>query len=151
MSSTWNKDWFALVTSTSPFWDLSRNRPQRPASSRPVGPHDAPYVPLNERETMADIARLAGWPVILVVGMRLGCLSHALLTAEAVRGAGLALAGWVANAVDPQMQRLAENIATLDERLAALRLGSVPWLGERATPETAARYLDATRLFGGGA
>ncbi len=109
------------------------------------------YVPLNERETMADIARLAGWPVILVVGMRLGCLSHALLTAEAVRGAGLALAGWVANAVDPQMQRLAENIATLDERLAALRLGSVPWLGERATPETAARYLDATRLFGGGA
>ena len=106
------------------------------------------YVPLNERETMADLARLAGWPVVLVVGMRLGCLSHALLTAEAVRGAGLALAGWVANAVDPQMPRLAENIAALDERLDALRLGSVPWLGAHARPETAALYLDATALFG---
>jgi len=108
------------------------------------------YVPLNERETMADLARLAGWPVILVVGLRLGCLSHALLTVEAIRAAGLVLAGWVANAVDPQMQRPAENIAALDERLDALRLGSIPWLGACAGPETAALYLDATALFGSG-
>ena len=55
--------------------------------------------------------------MILVVGMRLGCLNHALLTAQAIRAAGLTLAGWVANCIDPQMRVLEQNIATLEQRL----------------------------------
>lgn len=87
-------------------------------------------VPLNERETMADLAqalladRKAGG-VVLVVGMRLGCLNHALLTAEAIRADGLPLLGWVANCIDPQMGALAANIATLEARLNAPRLATI--------------------------
>lgn len=106
-------------------------------------------VPLNASETMADLAAALGWPVVLVVGMRLGCLNHALLTAADIRAAGLALAGWVANVMDPQMRCLDENIASLERRLPAPRLGTVPWLGEQAAPEQAAEYLDAGLLAGG--
>jgi dethiobiotin synthetase len=68
-------------------------------------------VPVNQMQNGADLARALNLPVILVVGMRLGCLSHALLTAQAIRIAGLPLAGWVANGVDPQMQvATAENM-----------------------------------------
>ena len=70
-------------------------------------------VPLNNRETLADVARELNCQVILVVGLRLGCLNHALLTAEAVRRDGLTIAGWVGNVIDEQMPRLEENIATL--------------------------------------
>lgn len=80
-------------------------------------------VPLNARQTGADLARALNLPVILVVGMRLGCLSHALLTAQAIRAAGLTLAGWMANCIDPQMQVLEENIATLEQRLDGPLLG----------------------------
>jgi dethiobiotin synthetase len=66
-------------------------------------------------------------PVVLVVGLRLGCLNHALLTAEAIRADGLRLAGWVANGIDPQMSCRDENIATLASRLQAPLLGVVPW------------------------
>jgi dethiobiotin synthetase len=66
-------------------------------------------------------------PVVLVVGLRLGCLNHALLTAEAIRADGLHLAGWVANTVDPAMACRDENIDTLRQRLAAPLLGTVPW------------------------
>jgi len=76
-------------------------------------------VPLNARENTADLARRLGLPVLLVVGMRLGCLNHALLTAHAVRACGLELAGWVANHVDPQMTHAEANVAALAERLAA--------------------------------
>lgn len=105
-------------------------------------------VPLNERETMADVAAALGWPVILVVGMRLGCLNHALLTAGAIRGAGLPLAAWVANSAGPAMAALDANIATLDERLGAPRLGALPWLGAGVTIEAATGYLDLSRLPG---
>lgn len=84
-------------------------------------------VPLNEQQTGADLARALNLPVILVVGMRLGCLNHALLTAQAIRAAGLPLAGWVANCVDPQMLALEENIATLEQRLDGLLLEVVPF------------------------
>lgn len=103
-------------------------------------------VPLNDSETMADVARLLGWPVILVVGMRLGCLNHALLTAAAVRGAGLSLAGWVANSPWPPMAALDANIATLEARLPAARLGSVPWLGSEAQADTVVTCLDLSKL-----
>jgi dethiobiotin synthetase len=77
------------------------------------------HVPLNEVETGADLAAALGLPVLLVVGLRLGCLNHALLTQEAIHARGLTLAGWVANRIDPLMQAQEDNIATLRARLSA--------------------------------
>lgn len=85
-------------------------------------------VPLNDTETLADLAIAMAAPVVLVVGLRLGCLNHALLTAEAIRADGLCLAGWVANQINPDMACVAENIATLRQRLPAPLLGVLPWL-----------------------
>jgi len=76
-------------------------------------------VPLNEKQDSAELAQQLGLPVILVVGMRLGCLNHALLTAEAIGACGLKLAGWVANVLDADMLALRDNIAALEQRLAA--------------------------------
>lgn len=90
-------------------------------------------VPLSETESMADLACELAMPVILVVGLRLGCLNHALLTAEAIRRDGLRLAGWVANAVDPHMDAREENIETLRAALGAPLLGVVGW--EEAAPQ----------------
>lgn len=104
-------------------------------------------VPLNDHETMADLAAALGWPVILVVGMRLGCLNHALLTAAAVERTGLRLAGWVANCAWPTMVALEQNVATLTARLAAPCLGTVPFLGESPAPAAAAAHLDAVPLL----
>lgn len=82
-------------------------------------------VPLNMREDGADLARELGLPVVLVVGMRLGCLSHALLTADAIRSQGLTLAGWVANRIDPDMMYFESNLDALRQRLGAPLLGVV--------------------------
>ena len=87
-------------------------------------------VPLSETDCMADLAIRIGHPVILVVAMRLGCLNHAILTAESIRARGANFAGWVANIVDAGMPVLKENIETLDARLGAPLLGTVPWLDE---------------------
>lgn len=105
-------------------------------------------VPLNDQESMADLAIWLGYPVILVVAMRLGCLNHALLTAQAIQAAGLPLAGWVANSAGPAMDAFDENLRTLEQRLPALRLGTVPYLGKAATPEQVNTWLDGTPLFG---
>ncbi|MEO7387674.1 MAG: dethiobiotin synthase [Gammaproteobacteria bacterium] len=104
-------------------------------------------VPLNDTETMADVATWLGYPVILVVSMRLGCLNHALLTAAAIKAARLTLAGWVANSTGPAMEAFDDNLRTLDERLPALRLGTVPFLGSDVTPEKVNTWLDGTSLF----
>lgn len=80
-------------------------------------------VPLDSRYHIADFAAALDLPIILVVGMRLGCLNHALLTAEAITQRGLKWAGWVANILDPDMPALEENIATLDRRLPSPGLG----------------------------
>ena len=77
-------------------------------------------VPLNEREDTADLAVRLQLPVLLVVGMRLGCLNHALLTAEAIAARRLRLAGWVANQIEPAMPAFAENVAALKERIPGL-------------------------------
>lgn len=82
-------------------------------------------VPLNEREDSAGLAQQLALPVILVVGMRIGCLNHALLTAAAIEGCGLKPAGWVANVLQPDMPALADNIAALELRLNAPLLGVV--------------------------
>lgn len=83
-------------------------------------------VPLGEGFDTADLAQVLGLPVILVVGLRLGCLNHALLTAEAIARRGLRLAGWIANAIDPAMARSDDNVATLAARLPAPLLGLLP-------------------------
>lgn len=87
------------------------------------------HVPLSDTTTGADLAQALALPVVLVVGLRLGCLNHALLTAEAVRARGLTLAGWVANRVDPAMLAADENIAYLRARLQAPLLAEVPHQG----------------------
>ncbi|MBP6058857.1 MAG: dethiobiotin synthase [Nitrosomonas sp.] len=102
-------------------------------------------VPLNVQQTGADLVQVLNLPVILVVGMRLGCLNHALLTEQAIRAAGLPLAGWVANCMDPQMLVLAENIATLKQRLDCPLLGVVPFENDMDTKKDA-EFLDVARL-----
>lgn len=82
-------------------------------------------VPLSPTHTGADLAQALGLPVLLVVGLRLGCLNHALLSAEAIRARGLTLAGWVANRIDPAMAAADDNIAFLRERLGAPLLADI--------------------------
>jgi len=84
-------------------------------------------VPISDREMLSSLPKELKLPVILVVGMRLGCLNHAVLTAEAIKHDGLVLAGWVANLIDPNMAELEANIATLKQRLSAPCLGVVPY------------------------
>lgn len=102
-------------------------------------------VPLAGQASLSDLAINLGLPVILVVGVRLGCINHAVLTAEAIARDGLTLAGWVANVVDPKTSRLEENLATLAERLPAPCLGQVPRLA-KATPAAVAECLDLALL-----
>ncbi|BFM13351.1 dethiobiotin synthase [Simiduia litorea] len=102
-------------------------------------------VPLNNTETLADLARELDQPVILVVGMKLGCINHALLTFEAILRDGLAVAGWVANAVQADMAVFDENLATLRQRLPAPLLGVVPHFSAPSA-EQAAEHLDLAPL-----
>jgi dethiobiotin synthetase len=95
-------------------------------------------VPLGPVSDTADLAVALDLPVILVVGLRLGCINHALLTEQAIAARGLKLAGWVANGIDPAMARVDENLATLKARISAPLLGIVPY---GTTPETAALAL----------
>ncbi|EAY63537.1 Dethiobiotin synthetase [Burkholderia cenocepacia PC184] len=106
-------------------------------------------VPLNDTQDTADLAVALGLPVVLVVGVRLGCISHALLTADAIRQRGLTLAGWVANHVDPAMSFADENVATIRDWLA--REHRAPLIGRiahmtPAAPESAAAMLDIAAL-----
>lgn len=82
-------------------------------------------VPLSPQHTGGDLAQALGLPVLLVVGLRLGCLNHALLSAEAIRARGLTLAGWVANRIDPAMAAPDDNIAFLRQRLSAPLLADI--------------------------
>jgi len=102
-------------------------------------------VPLAPGLFASDIAKAWQLPVILVVGLRLGCLSHALLTAEAIVADGRPLLGWVGNRIDPSMDAPDENIATLRELLPAPCLGILP---HGVAPAQAASSLDLTALAG---
>jgi dethiobiotin synthetase len=104
-------------------------------------------VPLSDACDTADLAQQLGLPVILVVGLRLGCLNHALLTVDAIAARGLMLAGWVANVVDLGMQYGMDNIDALAARLPAPMLGCVPRL-PAALPSAAAAHLDFSSLPG---
>jgi dethiobiotin synthetase len=103
-------------------------------------------VPLGERLTMAEVARALGLPVILVVGLRLGCLNHALLTVEAIRRTNIPLAGWVANRIDPAMTHVPENIATLAQKIEAPLLAQIPYQSA-AQPDAASAVLPVVEMI----
>lgn len=102
-------------------------------------------VPLSNHASLSDLAIALKLPVILVVGVRLGCINHALLSAEAIARDGLQLAGWVANVIEPRTSRLEENLASLAERLPAPCLGRVPKL-KQATADAVAEHLQLDLL-----
>jgi dethiobiotin synthetase len=102
-------------------------------------------VPLTDDFDTADFAVELGLDVILVVGLRLGCLNHALLTAEAIAARGLRLVGWIANQIDPEMPHQADNVQALQQRLSAPLLGIVPWMSV-AAPAPAADAIDFSLL-----
>jgi len=102
-------------------------------------------VPLTDDIDTADSAVGLGLDVIIVVGLRLGCLNHALLTAEAIAARGLRLSGWVANQIDPEMPHQTDNVQALQRRLSAPLLGVVPWMSV-AAPAIAADVIDFSLL-----
>jgi dethiobiotin synthetase len=101
-------------------------------------------VPLSRGLLAADIARQWQLPVILVVGLRLGCLNHALLSARAIATDGCRLVGWVGNLIDPEMAAVDENLATLRQLLPAPCLGVLP---HGVPPYTAASKLDMSLIM----
>jgi dethiobiotin synthetase len=93
-------------------------------------------VPLGDKIDMLDVAARLELPLVLVVGIRLGCLNHALLSAHAIAARGLAFAGWIANRIEPAMAAGDANVSTLQDRLPAPLLEDVPWLDGDAPPPT---------------
>jgi dethiobiotin synthetase len=103
--------------------------------------------PLGERIDMLDIARALRLPALMVVGVRLGCLNHALLTSLAIRARGLNLVGWIANSIDPTMACQDQNVAALGRLLSAPRIASIRW-GYADAPEWAAiEAIEASANF----
>ncbi len=103
-------------------------------------------VPLDAQRSFAELPGLLGMDVLLVVGLRLGCLNHALLTVEAIAARGYRLAGWIGNGIDPTYARSTANIATLTEMIAAPCLGIVPWLADPGVAEAATALAGAAYL-----
>jgi dethiobiotin synthetase len=101
-------------------------------------------VPLSDSLMQADLVRALALPVVLVVGLRLGCINHTLLTARAIEADGCALAGWIANRIDPEMAFADENLATLRGRLAAPLLGELAF---GADANDAGALIDAVSLL----
>ena len=104
-------------------------------------------VPLDASRSCAELPVLLGMDVILVVGLRLGCLNHALLTVEAIAARGLSLAGWVGNSVDPAFARRDANVETLRARIAAPCLGIVPWMEKPDVAVAATHLASASHLL----
>jgi dethiobiotin synthetase len=100
-------------------------------------------VPLGESFDSADLAQALDLPVILVIGLRLGCINHALLSAEAITARGLTLAGWIGNTLQPLMQRLEENLNTLRDQLPAPCMGVLPYIADGDV----ARAASALQIF----
>ncbi len=97
-------------------------------------------VPLSESKDAADLAIALDLPLILVVGMRLGCINHALLSVEAITARGLRLAGWVANRIDPAMAAYEDNLAALRRRISAPLLAEMPWQSASDPARMAAHF-----------
>lgn len=119
--------------------------------------HDAEYlliegaggwlVPLNNQETYADYVQSEKLDVIMVVGMKLGCINHALLTQASILAMGLNLIGWVANIIDPHMAAKTENISTLKNALKAPCLGEIPWIEGENIIQQASKYVNISALL----
>jgi dethiobiotin synthetase len=105
-------------------------------------------VPLGPALFASDLPKALGLPVVMVAGLRLGCLNHSLLTVESIRAGGNRLAGWVANQIDPGMQVRDENLATLAALIDAPFLGLVPWMAA-PEPRRIAACLRVEPLLGG--
>lgn len=86
------------------------------------------YAPISKSKSMADLPKALGIPTLLVVGLRLGCLNHAQLTKQAIEASGVELAGWVANAIDPQLERVAQNLSSLEQMLGREPLAVFPFV-----------------------
>ena len=104
------------------------------------------FTPLSDTFTFADWVTQEQLPVILVVGVKLGCINHAMLTAQAIQHAGLTLAGWVANDVTPPGKRHAEYITTLTRMIPAPLLGEIPWLAENPENAATGKYINLALL-----
>ncbi len=104
------------------------------------------FTPLSQEQTFADWVIAEQLPVILVVGVKLGCINHAMLTAQAVQQAGLRLAGWVANDVVVPGKRHREYMASLTRLIPAPLLGEIPWLGQEADTANVGQYLSLNAL-----
>lgn len=107
------------------------------------------FTPLSETFTFADWVVDEQLPVILVVGIKLGCINHAMLTAQAIEQAGLRFAGWIANDVQPPGPRHTEYLATLRRVLKAPCLGEIPWLTHAPHAAQNGHYLDLSVLTPG--
>lgn len=105
-------------------------------------------VPLGPSLSVSDLPLALDLPVILVCGIRLGCINHSLLTAESIRASGARLVGWVANQIDPDMLARDENLATLAALLGAPCLGVVPWMAS-TDPRHLASHLDIAPIVEG--
>lgn len=104
-------------------------------------------VPISDEESLSTWVQQEQLPVILVVGIKLGCLSHALLTAEVIKSDGLNLIGWVANRVNPGTEHYADIIEMLEMRLAVPKLGEIPYI-PKAKRKDLGKYIDVTALLG---
>ncbi len=117
------------------------------------GPEDEPS--WSTADLAWDMTEGGRWPVVMVVGLRLGCINHALLTAQAIEARGLKLAAWVANSIEPDLPHLNDVVHCLQKTLGAQcgaeLLGLVPWLGRAAQAQAIAPFLNQAvlcRLFG---
>lgn len=99
------------------------------------------FTPLSDETTFADWVQQEQLPVVLVVGIKLGCINHAMLTAQAIQASGLRLAGWIANDIQPPGKRHREYMATLIQRLPAPLLGEIPYLTDSAEFDRLGQYL----------
>lgn len=86
------------------------------------------YAPISQSKSMADLPKSLNIPALLVVGVRLGCLNHALLTKQAIEASGVELAGWVANSIDPKIERAAQNLSSLERMLGSEPLAVFPFV-----------------------
>ncbi len=102
-------------------------------------------VPLNDHQTAEDLAVALNYPVIMVVGMRLGCINHALMTSAAIDASGMALAGWVANSIEPDMARARDTLMALQECLAVPCLGEFPYM-HQPNPAKCGHLLNTTLI-----
>ncbi len=103
-------------------------------------------VPLNHEESIADLAKAFEFPIILVVGLRLGCINHTLLTLESIKMRRMVIAGWVANCIQPKMPYLFEYIQTLSDHIQAPLLGTIPFQYS-INPAKISRFLNISSLL----